>query len=277
MSAYESYGETSRHFDQTRVAVGPEIILGCFARQAKPLRELVVLDAGCGTGNYTQAIVDQVGHVEALDMSRGMLDAARAKLAPEAARGRVRFHQGSISRLPFDAESFDAAMINQVLHHLDDDPEAGFPAHRRVAAELARVLRPGGSLVINTCSQAQLRESCWYHYLIPGAAAAIRRRFAPLEELRAMLEAAGFRHGGSFVPLDALCQGAASLDGRGPLRKPWRDADSVWALAGEAELAEALKRVRELDAAGALEDFVATHDARRAEIGQTTFVSAIRT
>ena len=272
MSSYESYDDTSRHFDRTRIAVGVEIILGCLARQSRPLDELAVLDAGCGTGAYSHAIIARVGRVDALDMSQGMLAEARAKLSAEAQAGRIGFHQGSIGELPFAAASFDAVMINQVLHHLDDD--AGHPAHRRVIGEFARVLRPGGALVINSCTHEQLRHAYWYYHLIPEAGERMRRRFASFVALREMLTDAGFTVRGSFAPLDAVCQGDAYFDGRGPLDKSWRDGDSVWALVGEDELARACARVRELEAAGALDDFVARHDARRPEIGQITFLFA---
>ena len=118
MSAYENYDRSSRHYDHTRVPVGGEIILGCLAGQRKALHELVVLDAGCGTGAYTCAIVDHVGRVAAIDMSRGMVEVARAKLRDQAAAARVGFLRGSIAALPFAAESVDAVMINQV-HSMD--------------------------------------------------------------------------------------------------------------------------------------------------------------
>ncbi len=149
MSVFEKYDETSRHYDRTRVPIGSEILLGCLARHGKPLDKITVLDAGCGTGAYSQAIVGRVGRIEALDMSTGMLERARAKLAPEAEAGRVRFHQGSIAELPLAAGSVDAVTINQVVHHLGDTPEDGFPRLRSVVAEFARVLRPGGVLVFN--------------------------------------------------------------------------------------------------------------------------------
>ncbi|MFQ5776112.1 MAG: class I SAM-dependent methyltransferase [Kiloniellaceae bacterium] len=276
MSVFEDYDRTSRHYDRTRVPVGAEIILGCLARHAKPLNELAVLDAGCGTGAYSRAIVDRVGRIDAIDLSEGMLAQARAKLAPQAAAGRVRFHRGSIADLPFAAGSFDAAMINQVVHHLGDTAEDGFSRLRRVVGEFARVLRPGGVLVFNHCSQEQLRHAYWYHDLIPRAQEAMCRRFAPLETLRAIFEAAGFVNRGGFVPVDAVCQGEAYFEGRGPLRKAWRDGDSIWALVEEGELSQALARVRALDAAGRLEAFVAEHDARRPSIGQVTFLFATR-
>lgn len=276
MSVFETYDETSRNYDETRIPVGAEIILGCLARHAKPLGELVVLDAGCGTGAYSQAIIGQVGRIEALDMSRGMLDTARTKLAPEAQSGDIGFHQGSITELPFAAESFDAVMINQVVHHLDDTVEDGFRRLRGVARDFARVLRPGGILVFNHCAQDQLLNGYWYARLIPRAHAAFCRRFAPLETLRAILEEAGFQVRGSFVPVDAVCQGEAHFDGRGPLGKAWRDGDSIWALVDGEELAQATARIRRLDSEGALEAYVAEHDRERARIGQITFVYAVR-
>ncbi len=131
-------------------------------------------------------------------------------------------------------------------------------------------------LVVNTCSQDQIADAYWYYHLAPVARAAMIARFAPLDALEAVLADVGFTPRGRFVPVDAVCQGAAYFDGRGPLEKPWRDGDSFWALAGDDELATALATVRELDAAGALDGFVAEHDARRPELGQITFLSATR-
>ncbi len=276
MSTYENYDRTSQHYDHTRVPVGGEIIVGCLAGQRKPLHELEVLDAGCGTGAYTHAIIGRVGRVVAVDMSRGMVEMARTKLRDQAAAARVGFLQGSIAALPFAAESFDAVMINQVLHHLDDSAVEEFPAHRRVIGEFARVLRRGGALLVNSCSQQQLRDGRWYPRLIPRAADSMRRRFVPLEALHRLMADAGFVHRGDFVPVDAVCQGATYFDGRGPLSQAWRDGDSLWALADDDELARAQARVRKLDRAGRLESFVAEHDARRPRIGQITFSFATR-
>ena len=276
MSTYEKYDQTSRAYDLTRVPIGGEIIIGCLACHEKPLGELVVLDAGCGTGAYARLVVDHVARVEAMDGNRAMLGVARAKLREEAGRGRVGFHEGSITELPFAGDSFDAVMVNQVLHHLDDGGDTGFPLHHRAMTEFARVLRPGGLVIVNSCSQAQLTDGCWYPHLVPRAAEALRRRFMPLDEIQRLLAEVGFAHRGSFVPVDAVCQGQAYFDGLGPLDKAWRDGDSLWALAGKAELARAQARVRELAAAGTLDAFVAKHDARRPLVGQITFTVAAR-
>ena len=162
------------------------------------------------------------------------------------------------------------------MHHLPDDVGAGHPLHRAVFAEFARVLRPGAVLVVNSASQDQMAGAYWYYQLAPRAHAAMAARFAPLDAIEAILGDVGFAPRGRFVPVDAICQGAAYFDGRGPLEKPWRDGDSFWALADEDELAAALATVRELDQAGTLDAFVAEHDSRRPQLGQITFLSATR-
>ena len=262
MSVFETYDETSRHFDATRVPIGAEIVLGCLARHAKPLGELVVLDAGCGTGAYSRAIVGRVGRIEAIDMSAGMLGQARAKLEAEAEAGAIPFAQGWIAESPLEAASVHAVIINRVVHHLGDTAEDGFARLREVIGDFARVLRHGGVLVINHCSQEQLSHAFWYYHLCPRGFETFRRRFVPLEMLRAIFEDAGFVNRGSFVPVDAICQGDAYFDGRGPLSKAWRDGASFWAQVSADELDRALARVPKLDPVGALEAFVADHAAR---------------
>ncbi|MDP8978946.1 MAG: class I SAM-dependent methyltransferase [Actinomycetota bacterium] len=276
MSSYEDYTRVARHYDRTRRAVGAEIAVGCLAQAPSPLHETVVLDAGCGTGNYSRAVLGHVGRVEAVDGNPDMLRVARVKMAGEHDTGLVGFHEGDITALPFEDEVFDGAMVNQVLHHLSDDPGGGFPAHRAVLAEMARILKPGGVLVVNTSSQRQLRHGYWYHDLIPGAAAAARSRFAPLDTLVHLLVDVGLDYSGRFAPLDALIQGEAYFDARGPLRQAWRDGDSTWSLLSPPALERALARVRELDERGRLEGYLRHHDASRPDFGQVTFLLAFR-
>jgi SAM-dependent methyltransferase len=96
-----------------------------------------VLDAGCGTG----------GLLEALRTSRPALDLVGIEWADTAAR-RARaksgaaIARGSVNALPFACASFDAAICADVLCHRGVEPASAL-------AELHRVLRPGGRLVVN--------------------------------------------------------------------------------------------------------------------------------
>ena len=276
MSSYEDYTSTSRNYDGTRVPIGVEIILGCLAGTGRALDELTLLDAGCGTGNYTAALVERVARVVAVDLNPSMLDAARCKLAEWIERDRLEVHQCAIDGLPLAEQSVDAVIINQVLHHVADDANQGWPAIRRILAEIARVLRPGGVLVINTCSHEQLARGCWYASLLPHAVEEMCARHVPFHQLEAMLDACGFEVRGRIVPADALSQGDHYHDGRGPQREAWRHGDSLWAMAEPPELAAALARLQSLDTGGSLEQYVLEHDARRPHIGQSTFIHAVR-
>ncbi len=272
MSSFENYTHTSKRYDQTRVPVGVEILLGCFARAPAALEQMTILDAGCGTGSYSQALLEHVGRVEAVDLNDGMLDVARNKLATAYAAGRVVFNQAAIDALPLEDASVDGVMLNQVLHHVRDDSQGGYPAYRRIFGEFARVLKPGGVLVVNTCTHTQLREGWWFYHLINDAVEKMCSLHIPLDELERVMEAVGFQAGGRFVSLDAVLQGEAYFDLGGPLDPSWRDGDSIWALVGEQALKHATAVISAMQANGELDAYAREHDARRRVVGQATFV-----
>ena len=249
MSSYENYSRTAQHYDKTRVPVGVEVILGCFSRLGRPLGELTVLDAGCGTGSYSHAVVEHVGRIEAVDLNEAMLGAAREKLARAERDGRVRVQRAAIEELPLGDQSMDAVMINQVLHHLPDDAATGWTRTRRVFEEFARVLRPGGAVVVNICSHEQLRYGAWCYALLPDQVERMCELHVTIEELAQLMESVGFRYRERYVPLQGLMQGEHYFNPRGPLEQAWRDVDAV----------------------GGLEAFVRDNDARRRSIGQIGF------
>jgi SAM-dependent methyltransferase len=98
---------------------------------------LTVGDLGCGTGQLTDTIAPYVHRVIAVDASPEMLDAARGRVAE---RTNVDVRQGELEALPIKAGELDAAMMSLVLHYSPD------PA--RALAEVARVLQPGGRVLI---------------------------------------------------------------------------------------------------------------------------------
>ena len=275
MSAYEDYTAVSADYDRTRVPIGVEIILGCLAAGGGSLASLRLLDAGCGTGSYTAVLRPHVGAIDAMDLNPSMLGVARAKL-DHTPGCPVTLHQAGIDALPFEDACFDAVMVNQVLHHLPDSPHDGWPSLRRALGELARVLSPGGAAIINTCSHEQLRRGWWYAALVPGAVEAMCRRHADTGVLTGILADVGLAPRGRYVPSDAVIQGGAYFDGRGPFDPEWRRGDSLWSVVSNAELQRALDRVRALDEAGTLDAFVAGQDRMRPSIGQIGFHHAIR-
>lgn len=271
MSKFENYTQTSKHYDLTRQPVGLEIILGALAASAKPLAQQTVLDAGCGTGNYAIELADKVGRLEGVELNPGMLAAARAKTAD---RPQVRLQEGSILELPIESGSCDGVTVNFVLHHVEDGADPDFAATRKAVKECARVLAPGGKLIIQTCSATQYREGYWYTSLIPAALERALRRYIPLDLLETGMEEAGLQRAGRFVPLDAVLQGEAYLDPRGPLRQEWRNGDSSWAFVEPEELAGVQREIERLLAEDRMNAFLEERERSRRQHGQATFLVA---
>jgi SAM-dependent methyltransferase len=271
MSSYQDYSEASQSYDETREAVGAEIIIGALSLGRVPLADTELLDAGCGTGSYAALLAPHVRGVTLVDANEGMLTVAREKLAGLEASA---FSEGTLQHLPFDDNTFDAVMTNQVLHHLGDEAGGAWLEHDQVFSEYRRVLRPGGTLVLNTCAQVQMRDGYWFYSLIPRAAEAMRDRYAPLAVVESLLAANGLTVTGTFVPSDATIQGASYFDVHGPLSDSWRLGDSTWTLSPEDEINAMLTKVELLRDQGSLDTYFRDHDARRAEVGQITFVVA---
>ncbi|MEO0478451.1 MAG: metalloregulator ArsR/SmtB family transcription factor [Planctomycetota bacterium] len=99
-------------------------------------RTLTVADLGCGAGYLSGYLADRMARVIAVDHSEKMLDAARRRLQGID----VEFRQGELESLPLGEQEVDAAFANLVWHHVSDMD--------RAAVELARVLKPGGTVVI---------------------------------------------------------------------------------------------------------------------------------
>ncbi len=274
MSRYENYSEVSKYYDATRVPVGGEILIGALALSRRSRSEFRLLDAGCGTGAYSELVQPHVDHIDAIDINPEMLAVGRKKFSDCTSDARIAFHQGSIENLPFEAARFDAVMFNQVLHHLESGQESGFGGHRTALAEAHRVLRSGGVVIVNCTSHEQLRHGYWYLHLIPTALRTLCSRCIPAAKLEAMLSEIGFAVEGRFVPLDGVLQGAAYFDAEGPLKPEWRKAESSWALAPEQEIDAAEAKIRELRKSGDLDTYLAEHDAKRRQVGQTTYFVA---
>ena len=78
------------------------------------------------------------------------------------------------------------------------------------------------------------------------------------------------------MPSDAVLQGDAYFDARGPLRPEWRRGDSIWALAKPEETSATVARVERLERRGELDRFMTERDRERQAVGQVSFYIARR-
>lgn len=95
------------------------------------------LDVGCGTGLLAERLADRGYRMTGVDPSAGMLDLLRARESP------VEAVHASGTALPFQDDSFDTVLTVAVLHHIADRVDV-----RRTLAEMVRVVRPGGRILV---------------------------------------------------------------------------------------------------------------------------------
>jgi SAM-dependent methyltransferase len=189
-------------------------------RQAAVLRLLGddtpgrALDAGMGPGRLVEALSERAWTVWGVDVSPGMVDAARAHV-PDALD---RLSVGSIEELAFEDASFDLVLATGVIEYVDPP---------RAVAELVRVAKPGGR-VIASIPNPRAPYGLWRRHVVHPATRVIGRGAAhglvhqrdPLTPaaFAALLRAAGLTLEGAehvnaqlaLTPLDALAPRAAT-------------------------------------------------------------------
>ena len=110
------------------------------------------LDAGCGIGVQAIMLAEAVGaagHVTGVDLSPEFLDCARSIAEKAGISEQVSFQEGDINNLQFDDATFDWVWSANCAGYAPGDP---LP----VVKELARVVKPGGSVIILAWSSQQL-------------------------------------------------------------------------------------------------------------------------
>src|SRR5712691_1081865 len=103
-----------------------------FIRQYVELRAKRILDVGCGLGMYVSQFRQFSDDVYGVDIDPDKIARASDWLP--------NLRVSPAEELPFDADSFDIILLNEVIEHVDDD--------RRAISEAFRVLAPGGHIVV---------------------------------------------------------------------------------------------------------------------------------
>ncbi|MGH9315477.1 MAG: methyltransferase domain-containing protein [Vicinamibacterales bacterium] len=120
--------------DDYDVARRTDVLVERFLGTA-PLAGKLALDAGCGVGGLTRALVAKGARVVALDIGQQLAATTRRRYGCAAA-------VGSLTALCFGPNTFDVVLSSEAIEHTPD------PSHS--ALELYRVLKPGGHLVLST-------------------------------------------------------------------------------------------------------------------------------
>jgi len=128
-------------YDLLTRLVGMRKAYDALVAQADLTDGLRVLEIGCGTGNVTTRVKRAAPGADVVGSDPDPLALARAQRKAGGMTG-IRFERAYAQDLPFADGEFDRVLSSMMLHHLDDDVKAA------AAAEIYRVLRPGGTLHI---------------------------------------------------------------------------------------------------------------------------------
>ena len=191
--------------------------------------DLRILEVGCGTGHWLEALQAPGRHLSGLDYSTGMLTKAQRR-----AQGAALI-RGDANRLPLADHSFDRLFCINAIHHFPDKPA--------FLAEARRILRPGGMLLsVGLDPQRGLDQWHVYDYF-PESLAIDRQRYASSAALREWMTAAGFKdcatqeveHWRRRVPApEAIAQGRLE-----------KEATSQLSILTDAEYQQGIQRIHD--------------------------------
>jgi ubiquinone/menaquinone biosynthesis C-methylase UbiE len=141
----EAYFEgVAREWDELRASFFSEAVRDRALTAAKVERNRIAADIGSGTGFMTEGLVRLGVRVIAIDQSEAMLEVLRNKFP---SNGALEPRRGYADDVPIADDAVDYAFANMYLHHVEGPPHA--------IREMARILKPGGKLVITDLDEHQ--------------------------------------------------------------------------------------------------------------------------
>ncbi|MFX1392145.1 MAG: class I SAM-dependent methyltransferase [Promethearchaeota archaeon] len=178
----------------------------------------IILDIGCGTGNYTHALKNFAKYVIGLDLSLGMIQKAKDKFP------NLEYINSNAIFLPFNSEIFHGIYAIQVFHHIRNQ--------LLFLKEAYNILRTNGHIVIHTCSHDQI-NTFWYYYYFPEGLKKDFKRIPDIKEIISLLKKTGFSNIGVKVCYDRVILNHAPEN---YLDKNYRNGDSTFALLTDDEI-----------------------------------------
>jgi ubiquinone/menaquinone biosynthesis C-methylase UbiE len=207
--------------------------IDAFATFAPSARPLAVLDLGSGTGRFTPALAETFG-----GPVYGVEPAAKMRAVAEnsAAHPAVTYLEGRGERIPLANASIGLVLMYLSFHHVQD--------HAAAVSEIARVLRPGGRVLLRSTFSDRMPDLEWMRYF-PRAHDIEMQMFPSSEEAVRLFAAAGLSAVALVAREERLAPSLAEHAERLRLR-----AISTFEHMSEAEIADGFAR---LDAAAAAE------------------------
>ncbi|MDL5048743.1 bifunctional demethylmenaquinone methyltransferase/2-methoxy-6-polyprenyl-1,4-benzoquinol methylase UbiE [Oscillatoria amoena NRMC-F 0135] len=163
----------------------------------RPIHPRLILDVATGTGDFAiQALCINPEKVIGVDISEGMLEVGRRKLARKELHGKIELLTGDSENLPFEENKFDAVIVGFGVRNFENV--------NRGLEEIKRVLKPGGMLVILEFSRPgrfPFRQvyHFYFRYVLPKLGRIISRDKAAYTYLPESVEA--FPDGDDFLAI----------------------------------------------------------------------------
>ncbi len=163
----------------------------------RPIKPRLILDVATGTGDFAiQALRINPEKVIGVDISEGMLNVGRKKMAIKGLAGKIELFTGDSENLPFEENKFDAVTVGFGVRNFENV--------KRGLEEIKRVLRPGGMLVILEFSRPRrfpFRQvyNVYFRHILPKLGRMISRDKAAYTYLPESVEA--FPDGDDFLAI----------------------------------------------------------------------------